>query len=794
MTMMKLRTRTGRFFFWISAMAFVTAGTGAAGPEGLDVPGLRQPVEILRDTWGIAHIYAQNQDDLFFAQGYNVASARLFQLEIWRRQATGTVAEILGKKELDRDIGIRLLKFRGDLKAEMDFYHPQGQKIVASFTAGINASIDRVLRDPSLLPLEFRLLGIRPGHWTPEVVVSRHNGLFRNVGDEIALARALRVLPGEKLRELLDLHPGNPELRFADGLRANLLTDRILKIYRAARAPVTFDRGDVGDPADRPADGRTLAGSNNWAVSGRRTESGFPLLANDPHRALQIPSLRYWVHLIAPGWNVVGGGEPALPGVSIGHNDYGAWGLTIFSTDQEDLYVYDTKPGDPDLYRFRERWERMNVIREDIPVKGETPFRAVLKYTVHGPVLYEDVQNHKAYALRAAWLETGCAPYLASLRMDQSRGWPEFRAAAFLNRAPSENMVWADRAGDIGWQVTGLAPLRKNWLGLLPVPGDGRFEWAGYVPPQELPSAFNPDSEFVASANQDNVPAGFPYPLGFSWAEPFRYDRIREFLGGKPKVGLADMTALQRDVLSLPARELAALAADLHPADPDLRTVLAVFQKWDFRLTPDSAAAAVSAAWLKILQAKINRLFFPPALQDFHPGQSLSRVLQWLKFPDVRFGADPVSGRDRILLESLAEAVDLLKKRFGSGLSSWRYGDEKYHYVRLRHPLSGAVDERLRARLDLGPSPRGGDANTVDATGSENIQTAGATFRIVCDLSDWDRSLGSNMPGQSGDPGSPHYSDLYRMGAEGRYFPIAFTRRAVEAAAEKTVLLRPALK
>ena len=790
----KKQAGMGRICLGVLLAAFIAAGAGAAEKENLVLVGLRQPVEIFRDAWGIAHIYAQNQADLFFAQGYNVASDRLFQLEIWRRQATGTVSEMLGKTASNRDIGARLLKFRGDLKAELNFYHPQGAEIVGAFVDGINAYIERALQDPARLPVEFRLLGIRPGRWTPDVVVSRHNGLFRNVTDEIALARALRVLPPEKLGELLDLHPGNPDLRLAEGLRGDLLTDRIVAAYRDARAPVAFGRGDIAEPAARPPEIGPDAGSNNWAVSGRRTDSGFPLLANDPHRSLQIPSLRYWVHLVAPGWNVIGGGEPALPGVSIGHNEFGAWGLTIFSTDQEDLYVYDTRPGDPDFYRYQDRWVKMDVRRENIPVKGGPPFRAALKFTVHGPVLYEDIQNRKAYALRAAWLETGCAPYLASLRIDQSRNWAEFRAAAFLNRAPAENMIWADRSGDIGWQATGLAPLRKNWTGLLPVPGDGRFEWAGFIPPAELPAVRNPDSGYVASANQDNVPAGFPYPLGFSWADPFRYLRIREWFDRRPKVGLADMTALQQDVLSLPARELAETAARLHPADVRLRAALDLLQKWDFRLSPDSAAAAVSEAWLGILRTKIDRLYFPRELPVDLPGKTLTRALQRLKSPDARFGGDPAAGRDRILLESLAEAADLLTAKFGEDMSSWRYGDEKLHHVRLGHPLSGAVDDRLRSRIDLGPLPRGGDGNTVNATGSGNVQTAGATFRIVCDLADWDRCLGTNMPGQSGDPGSPHYADLYKLWAEGRYFPVLFSRRSVEAAAEKILLLSPGAK
>jgi len=505
--------------------AYLGAGKFAATKTDLEIEGLLEPVEIIKDTWGIAHIYARNQEDLFFAQGFNVASDRLFQLEMWRRQATGTVAELLGPKALQRDLGARLLKYRGDLKEELNFYHPYGERIVSSFVKGINVYIDRVLRRPEILPIEFRLLGIKPGHWTPEVVVSRHNGLFRNAAAEVRLAQMIRTLGPEKARELLDLHPGNPDLKPTPGLDLSLIDDKILGLYEESRAPLRFGPEDIIDPNLRapvislrgpaaPAPfwsepvQSTRMGSNNWAVSGRLTRTGFPFLANDPHRDLQIPSLRYWVHLTAPGWNVIGGGEPALPGVSIGHNDLGAWGLTIFSADQEDLYVYETHPDKPDSYRYSDKWEEMTVISEDIPVKGVGAFKAQLKFTRHGPVIFEDAKNHIAVALRAAWLEPGCAPYLSSLMMDQVQDWPEFQKACFRNRAPSENMLWADRKGNIGWQATGLVPVRHGWPGLLPVPGNGKYEWDGFLPPAELPSLLNPESGFIATANEDNLPAG----------------------------------------------------------------------------------------------------------------------------------------------------------------------------------------------------------------------------------------------------------------------------------------------
>jgi len=857
---MKFKITVYLFLFFLSLLA---QNLKAEKPkERLAVEGLRGPVEIIKDRWGIPHIFAQNQEDLFFAQGFNVASDRLFQLEIWRRQATGTLAEILGRRALSRDIGARLLKFRGEIRTELNFYHPRGEEIISSFVRGINAYIDLTGKKPELLPLEFRLLGLRPGLWTPEVVISRHNGLFRNINDEVSLARAVHLMGPEETRDLLDLHPGNPSLNPADGLDLESIPNSILELYREARSAVRFEPEDIvglqpfsgratrlnfpqlilaliappppvsllfpppfsliaslpslfingakkfppplaegqyatllpsplelgGDYGDHP--GLNL-GSNNWVISGRLTRSGLPLLANDPHRTLQTPSLRYWVHLAAPGWNVIGGGEPALPGVAIGHGEHGAWGLTIFPADQEDLYVYETSPADPNMYKYGRGWEEMRLVREEIPVEGEPPYTATLKFTRHGPVLLEDPKNRKAYALRAAWLETGCAPYLSSLRLDQARSWPEFRAAAFDMRTPSLNIVWADRSGDIGWQATGLTPVRKNWPGLLPVPGDGRFEWDGFIPAADLPSLINPDSGFVATANQDNLPPGYPHQVGYIWGDPFRFLRISEVLSSGKKWALKDMTALQQDVFSIPARLLVPLLKSTNPAEPDLKSARRLLLNWDFVLAPDSAAAAVYVTWQRAVLEKLNALIFPQKLREAVPARSLSKAIRRLQAPDARFGGVAGEARDRLLLDSLAQAVSSLGKTFGPDTAKWRYGDAKFHHVRLHHPLSPAVTDDLRRRLDIGPLPRGGSGETVNMTSNSNNQVSGATFRIIADLSDWDRAMGTNAPGQSGDPKNPHYSDLFAMWAAGRYFPAYFSRAKIQSAAEKITLLQP---
>ncbi len=778
--------------------------------QELRIAALSEPVEIIRDHWGICHIYARNEADLFFAQGYSAARDRLFQMEIWRRQATGTAAEILGRRELKRDIGARLQLFRGDLKQELSFYHPHGELIVNSFVSGINAYIDETERDPRLLPLEFRLLGIKPGKWTPAVVISRHQGLLANISQELNYGRAVAALGADAVRDLLWLRPGKPVLALDPAIDGSLLSENILELYDAYHGSLRFTPEDIipayranrqsfellaqamPDEFESRKNGDEI-GSNNWVVAGTRTLTGYPLLANDPHRALQVPSLRYWVHLVAPGWNVIGGGEPVLPGVSIGHNEHGAWGITIFGQDSEDLYVYDTNPSNPLQYRYRDGWETMKVIKDVIQVKGEASVAVDLKFARHGPVLYEDAAHHKAYALRAAWLDVGAAPYLASLRMDQAQNWQEFLDACSYARIPAENMVWADTGKNIGYQAVGVSPIRPNWSGLVPVPGDGRYEWDGYLPIKALPHQLNPDKGYIRTANNYTVPDGYAYPeaLHFTWGDEMRAVRIDEFLRSGRMFTLVDMMRLQQDQLSIPARNLVPFLRDLPIDDAAAAKARDLLLGWDYILDKDSVPAAIYAAWERRLQAGVRDLLVPANARRWVGGINLKRMIDWVAAPDGRFGQDPTSARDALVVSSLSGAVADLTKLLGPDINQWRYGQEKYHHAQIFHPLSAAVNADLRAKLDTGSLPRGGYAVTVNATGNGNNQTSGASFRIIADTENWDNSVGTNAPGQSGDPDSPHYRDLFQVWATGRYFPVFYTRNKVESVSEARLTLLP---
>ena len=809
---MKIPKAVCRFLVLGLGLEFLPALSLAAGrAETLTINGISQPVEILKDKWGISHIYAENESDLFFAQGYNVARDRLFQLELWRRQATGTVAEILGPKELKRDIGNRLFMFRGDLTEELNWYHPHGAAIVQSFVNGINAYIAETQRNPALLSPEFKILGIQPGKWTPAVVISRFNGLLGNLDEELNLALAIRAIGVEKVKDLSYFQPANPKLEMDPAIDAALLSKDILELYHAYREPIRFTadelatayRGDAKVVARLNQDVQAPSavdlsqrlqdiGSNNWVVAGALTESGFPLMANDPHRVQETPSLRYWVHLVAPGWNVIGGGEPALPGVSIGHNDFGAWGLTIFGTDSEDLYVYDTNPANPSQYRYNGGWEAMSSIQETIPVKGAAPVTVELKYTRHGPVIYEDKVHHKAYAVRAAWREVGSAPYLASLRMDQAHSWQEFQDACSYSRIPAENMVWADVDRNIGYQAVGIAPQRPNWSGLVPVPGDGRYEWDGYLPIKALPHVLNPKKGYFNTSNNYLIPPDWPYKdaLHYTWADSFRAASVAEFLNSGRMFTISDMIQLQNDDLSIPARSLVPLLRDIPLQGAISAKARDRLLHWNFVLDKDSVPAGIYEMWQRRLLANVRETVVPPQARDFIGVPELTKIIHWLDAPDGRFGADPVSGRDALLAKSLDEAVAELTKRFGADMDNWKLG--AYHHALILHPLSGALQPELRAKFDVGDLPRDGDSYTVTATGGGDNQVAGGSFKIIVDTEDWDSAVGLNNPGQSGDVNDPHYRDLYPLWARGKYFPIFYSRPKVESVTEKTWHMEPA--
>jgi len=787
------------------------------------VPGVKEAVEIVRDRNGVSHIFAQNERDLFFAQGYNAARDRLWQLDQWRRRGEGKMAEQFGPRFVQADRAARQFLFRGDLNAEFASYHPKGREILTAFADGINAYIDEVKANPDKLPIEFRLTGTEPGRWSPTSSLIRIYGITRNVSTEISMARRIAAVGLPTTQELTEQEP--PEaLQVPAGLELSTLTPAILADYQLARNGLSFEAGDFprsplsGPERDRLAAALSASNgtaarepeellalqheSNNWTVSGSRTASGKPILAGDPHRAISMPSLRYMVHLHAPGWNVIGAGEPALPGVSMGHNERIAFGLTIFAFgDEEDLYVYETNSANPDQYRYNGGWETMKRVEETVSVRGQADQKVTLKFTRHGPVVYEDIAGRKAYAVRAAYLEfPGTAAYLASLRLNQASNWAEFTAGMASHFTPGENMVYADVDGNIGWFGGALVPIRPNadWSGLLPVPGDGRYEWAGHLSGTLLPRVLNPSDGFFATANQFNVPRDYTYrelSNTVGWAEPYRYDRIVEVLKASNQHTVQDSAKLQIDQLSIPARTLVPMLAGLSSADPDVAEALQRLRAWDYVATVDSVAASIFEVWLPKVTAQVTSLVVPPAGRSVFGSLSKPVVFARLAAPDAVFGADPVAGRDKLLLDTLKAAMTDLKTKAGNDVSAWKWGS--LHHIQFEHELAEFLAPGLAGQLATQRFPVGGTGDTVHRASyrsSDFRVTSGASYRQVIDLGDWDKSLAINVPGQSADPDSPYYDNLLEAWAKGDYFPMAFTRGAIDSIKADTWTLRPAAR
>lgn len=785
---MKLRFLTTKFsiFYFLFLVSF---GVPAQKKTEIQLPGLRESVEVLRDTWGLNHIYAKNQYDLFFTQGYCAARDRLFQFEIWRRQATGTTAEILGEKELQRDIGTRLFMFRGNMEEELNQYHPEGVEIITAYTDGVNAYIDEIIKTPEQLPVEFQILDIIPKKWTPEVVISRHQGLKGNVDTELNIGRAVAKIGAKRVKELMWFHPNDPDLTLDSLVQNALVSKEILALHDAYSSRVGIKQADVL----KKFRGREKLeeGSNNWVVAGNKSESGFPIMANDPHRRIAVPSLRYAVHLVAPGWNVIGGGEPEIPGVSIGHNEYGAWGLTIFSTDGEDMYVYELNPKNLSQYKYKDSWVNMKEIEDSIPVKDSDSVNVKLRYTVHGPVTYIDSVLQKAYAMKCAWLEKGGAPYLASLRMDQAKTWEEFKDACSYSNIPAENMVWADKEGNIGWQAVGITPIRKNFSGLVPVPGDGRYEWEGYLPIKERPHVYNPKKDYFSTANEHVTPEGYQYPktLNYLWADPFRGQRIKEVLEKGSKFTLEDMKELQSDYFSVPARSLVPLLQNITMETSKAMRAKNELLQWDFVLADSSVAAGIYVMWERELLSKASEEIIPYEVQDLLFIQ-LSKLISWLSGPETTFGPKKINKND-YLIATFESSIKKLEDKLGQQMTDWKYGQTDYKHSYMHHMLSDYVSDELRKNLDVGPHPRGGNGYSPNSTGSTDNQMSGASFKFITDTADWDKALMINTPGQSGNPDSPYYSNLFETWARNGYFPAYYSRQKIEENTDSIMVLKP---
>jgi penicillin amidase len=624
-----------------------------AQDQSYTVSGLEQAAEIVVDEWGVPHIYANTHYDAFFVQGFNAARDRLWQIDVWRRRGLGQLSEVFGADYLDQDRATRLFLYRGDMYREWLAYGSDAKRIAEAFTSGINAYIDLLDDNPELLPPEFELLNYMPARWSPaDVVRIRGHGLWNNIKSEVQRAYIACAADLETATYWQQLEPAW-ETKIPEGLDPCIVPAGVLDIYFLAKAPVVF-----GNPS--LALNESISSSKD-----RSTTTGRPILADDPHRTHAVPSLRYIAHLNAPGLNVIGAGEPALPGISIGHNERIAFGLTIFPIDQEDLYVYEVQDG---RYRYGDGWESFKTISEKVAVRGADDATVELKYTRHGPVVYETATH--AFVVRAAWLEPGMAPYFGSIEYMRASNWREF-----------------------------LAALKPNWDGLLPVPGDGSYEWNGFHDMDVLPVEYNPERGFTGSANSMNLPDDYPiekYPMSFEWSDSWRYERLWQVLSAQNDHSLEDSTALQRDYLSLMAvQALKSIPGDISGPAADL------LRDWDGILTPDSSAGALFAIWFyRHLRPALEFELLPNSPELVSPlgTKGVLRLMSEERTHDII---------EASLITAYAEAKYLL----GDDPAMWQWGS--LHEIRFRHPLLHLADADLAEQMQYPVYPRGGSAYTT---------------------------------------------------------------------------------
>ncbi|MEX2374392.1 MAG: penicillin acylase family protein [Dehalococcoidia bacterium] len=719
----------------------------------LSLPGLRETVDVLRDEWGVPHIYAQNRQDLFFAQGYVQAQDRLWQMDMWRRINEGRLAEILGPEALRHDRLARLIRFRGDWDAEFSSYHPDGREIFEAFAAGVNAYIADIGDN---LPVEYKVTGLRPLPWTPESSTGRVATALPigNARGELRLAQEI----AERGLEAADREAGEGisnwiPLEVPDGFDPSLVTDEVVDALGG------FDAGFPEPPLlpeyrDWPGASASLnlgrqtsqVGSNNWAISPSRSATGGVLLANDPHRGVANPSLRYLVHLNAPGYSVIGATEPAIPGVAIGHNGHVGWGLTIVGTDQADVFVEQLNPDNLDEALWQGDWYRVGTVVDTIAVRGRDPEIVEFKYSRHGPVFYTDSVNHIAYAVRATSNDPGSGGYLGALRLAEVENCYGFIDEMAYYFAPSENMICGDIHGNIAWLAAALSPARSGgWYGRLPVPGTGAYGWDGFRSHTELPQEINPPRGWVGTSNNDVQPEGYYPPLMFRGSESSRWDRQLEIFAERGHgLSVEDFEDMQHDAI--------------HPW----------FDDRDRPLLEGWTASDPEVEWarwqLVNWDGEYHRLSVAPALH-YYWRQSLDE--------EARSGAVSPSRRDALSEAALGEAMDRLRETQGSDPGEWRWGS--INRSEFPHTFISAYD--------LPAVERSGDGGTLFDTG--------ATFREIIDFADLDNSRATSTPGQSMQPGSPYYSNLLEIWADQEYFPLLFTRPAVETAAQHRLRLNP---
>ncbi len=755
----------GGGLLWLSTSLPDSEGT-------LAVAGLESTVRIRRDARGVPHIQAAGAGDAYFALGFVHAQDRLWQMETMRRLGTGRLAEVAGPKALASDRFMRTLGFHRLAERQYEDLEPVLRRALESYSAGVNAWLDG---HRGALPPEFYLLRLAPEPWHPvdsllwgKIMAFTLSGNWR---DELLRAALADRLDAARIEELWPPFPGDGPLTAGDSGAADTAA------YTSGPA-LDFLAASGLAPTGRPR-----GASNAWVVAGRRTASGKPLLANDPHLGFKVPIIWYLAVIEAPGLEVAGATVPGFPFTVLGHNRRIAWGMTSTQSDLQDLYRERVDPRDESRYLTPDGPRRFQTREETIVVRGAEDEVLTVRETRHGPVISDlPGGGDGVLALAATFSLPDDRTPGALYRLNRARDWDSFVAALEDFHAPQMNFLYADVAGNIGFLAPGRVPVRKRGRGRRPRPGwNGDFDWVGEIPFAALPRSLNPPAGRIVSANNRIVGDDYPYFIGDDWAPGYRARRILDLLDGETPLTVASMAAGQSDHRSEMARDLLPMMLDVEPVTDRQRRALALVARWDGTMSRRRPEPLIFTAWL----GELNRAVYADELGDlFESYRSLrprfiasvlERRRRWCD--DIATTTVREDCADRLRL-SLERALERLSKRLGEDMAKWRWGD--VHQARFRHPMLSGVP-LLGGFADLAIATDGGDYTlSRGATRSGDRERPfehvhGAGLRAIYDLSDLQRSRFMIATGQSGNPLSGHYRDLLEEWRDGRYMVLGAT-------------------
>ena len=778
--------------------------TPRAQSQTLQIKGIKDKITIRRDERGIPYIEAQNDEDLYFGQGYAHAADRLWQMDLMRRTARGELAEMLGagpnNAALEQDKLHRTYGFSQAAEAEYAAASPRSRALLEAYARGVNAYASSL--DPKSRPPEFQILNYEFRPWTPQDSFVGIKLFFEALSDTWRLdlmRQGLASLPAEKRAALmpstspLDVLvvgkdvPAKAAPARATGVASLSPETREALAYNASIAAQALAR--VGLFADE------LAASNNWVVSGSHTVSGKPLLSNDPHLRPTAPSIWHMSHLSMPGYRVAGVTAAGLPGIIIGHNEHIAWGFTNVGPDVQDLYVEKFDSANPKRYQTPSGWQDAVVRREEIKVRkglAGAEFDVVnydVTVTRHGPIIFEG--DGKRYALRWTAID---GPKIASdlnYALNHARNWNEFKTAVQSFAAPTQNIVYADVNGHIGYHAAGIVPIRRSGDGAVPYDGaTDAGDWVEYIPITKLPNVYDPPSGMIVTANQRIVGTDYPYHLTYSWAQPYRARRIYDLLSEKPKLSSDDFRRILGDVYSIAGALFAkeavkTLRPKLKPEDDKLRAALDAFEKWDGRVNAESTVAPLAAQMRLAFRSKILAgALGPDLVKNFQWSNFDTTLDRIIKDQPADWLPKEFASYADLMRASYQEAVGTLTRTLGPDESRWTWGD--FAKARFPHPLGTAP--LIGVQFTIPPVPQNGTGGLIGAT--VNVGAA-VSMRFVADPSDWDKTQQGIALGESGLPKSPHWSDQLAdwRAVTPREFP--FTPAAVAKATKQTVVLEP---